>query len=232
MRVHFLIDGFNLYHSVREAESRTGGQPLRWLDQRGLCETIMRSTLGPGASLNGVECFSALARHLRAHKPDVVKRHQTYIAALEATGVRVSLATFKKKERVHPLAHFKVRLSFVRRWRRLNLNWILLWSRTHEEKETDVAVACRLLELLQLGQCDTVYVVSGDTDLAPAIKTARALFPAASVCVAFPYDRHNKALEKLATRTIKLTAHLYQAHQLPDPVVAPNGERITKPTKW
>jgi hypothetical protein len=54
VRVCFLIDGFNVYHSVRAAERRLGGEPLRWLDLPGLCSTLVRSTVGPGAELSSI----------------------------------------------------------------------------------------------------------------------------------------------------------------------------------
>ena len=69
---------------------------------------------------------------------------------------------------------------------------------THEEKETDVAIACELLRLLQTGACDCVVLVTGDTDLAPAPSTAAALFPKALVAVALPYQRFNKEFDQLA----------------------------------
>jgi hypothetical protein len=103
MRVCFLIDGFNLYHSVRAAERDLGTGPLRWLDLPALCSTLVSSAIGPGAKLSGIHYFSALAKHLEARKPDVVRRHRTYIAALEANGVEVYLANFKKKDRSETL---------------------------------------------------------------------------------------------------------------------------------
>jgi hypothetical protein len=72
MRVSFLIDGFNLYHSIRAAERVTSLRPLRWLDLHALCATLISSGLGPGARLEGVYYFSALAHHLQ--RPDVVRR--------------------------------------------------------------------------------------------------------------------------------------------------------------
>jgi uncharacterized LabA/DUF88 family protein len=46
-----------------------------------------------------------------------------------------------------------------------------------EEKETDVAMATRMLELLFLDKCDTIVLVTGDTDIVPDVKTAKSLFP-------------------------------------------------------
>jgi|GEM_PF-3926560 len=89
MRVRFLVDGLNLYHSVRSAERHLPGRALRWLDIRAMCQTLVNSSLGPGNTLQ-----------VRA-----------------------------------------VRLSFP----------------TYEEKETDVAIACKLLQLLAEGQGDGAH---------------------------------------------------------------------------
>ena len=103
---------------------------------------------------------------------------------------------------------------------------------THEEKETDVAIACKLLELLATGGCDGAVLVSGDTDIAPAIRTARALYPASQVVVAFPFHRHNRELERQATRSIKISAALYQGHQFPVEVRSSGGRVLRKPASW
>jgi len=40
----------------------------------------------------------------------------------------------------------------------------------HEEKETDVAIAVRLFESFYTDESDTVVIMSGDTDIAPAVQ--------------------------------------------------------------
>lgn len=232
MRISFLVDGFNLYHSVKAAERHLGSGPLRWLDIHRLCETLVRSAFGPGNTLESVHYFSALAKHLENKKPDVVRRHRTFIQALEGTGVEVTLANFKKKERVNALSEMRVQVQPIRRWWRIPTRKIRLSYRTHEEKETDVAIACKLLELLCQNRCDAVMVMSGDTDIAPALRTAKKLYPSALVGVAFPFHRHNQDLERVAARSVKLSAHLYQTHQFAPTVITRSGKSVNKPLSW
>lgn len=232
MRVSFVVDGFNLYHSVKAAERDLRRGPLRWLDIRALCQTLVNSVFGPGATIESVHYFSALAKHLEHKKPDVVRRHRTFIAALESTGIEVTLAKFKKKDRFNALSEFRIRFPFSRRWFRLPVRAIRLSYRTHEEKETDVAIACKLLELLCQNRCDAVVLVTGDTDIAPAIRTARLLYPNAQLVVAFPFDRHNQDLARLAPRSIKLSGQLYQQHQFPPTFTTPKGRILVKPATW
>lgn len=232
MRVCFLIDGFNLYHSVRAAERDLVTGPLRWLDLPRLCSTLVSSTIGPGAKLSGIHYFSALAKHLEARKPDVVRRHRTYIAALEANGVNVYLANFKKKDRSETLDRIRIRIQPFHRWWRLPIPWIRVAMKIHEEKQTDVAIAAKLFELLHQKKCDSAIVMSGDTDIAPAIRAARRLFSPATVGIAFPYRRHNRQLQRLATTSVKISASLYQQHQFPSQLILPGGRQINKPSVW
>ncbi|MDO8500789.1 MAG: NYN domain-containing protein [Gemmatimonadaceae bacterium] len=232
MRIRFLVDGFNLYHSVKAAERHLGAGPLRWLDIHAMCTTIVRSSFGPGYAMDGIHYFSALARHLESKKPDVVRRHLALIAALEARGVDISLADFKRKQHIKNLSEMRMQIAPFKRWLRIPARTVRLSYQTHEEKETDVAIACKLMELLALSRCDGVALVTGDTDLAPAIRTARRLYPGAEIAVVFPFHRHNRELERLATRHVKIGARQYQSHQFPASFRSASGVTITKPAEW
>ncbi len=210
-RVCFLVDGFNVYHSIREAMEAQPGASMKWLDLHALCTSYL-SAIGRDAVLERVFYFSAPAEHRLAKDPDTVNRHMTYIAALRSTGVEVVLGRFKNKQ----VWCKHCGREFIR----------------HEEKETDVAIAAKLLELCLLNACDTVVLVTGDTDLGPAVRTARRLVPAAKVWVAFPYGRHNAELKALAHGTLKIKAKRYAEHQFPNPVGLPDGKVLWKPTSW
>jgi hypothetical protein len=232
MRVRFLVDGFNLYHSVKKAEAQLGAGPLRWLDIWKLCQTIVQSSFGPGHTLAGVHYFSALATHLEPQKPDVVRRHRTFISALESTGVEVTLSSFKRKDRLKNLDEMRVQVLPFRKWITIPTRRVRLQYRTHEEKETDVAIACKLLELLGTGTCDSAMLLTGDTDIAPAIRTAQLLYPAQEVGVVFPFSRHNRDLERLVKRHVRLSPQLYASNQFPPTVPGRKGRIITKPPNW
>lgn len=210
-RTAFLIDGFNLYHSLRAASRDLAGASTRWLDLRTLCSAYLH-VIGGKAELAGVFYFSALAKHLEAINPDVTRRHRDYIACLESTGVTVELAQFKKKWIVCPAC----RTTITR----------------HEEKETDVAIATKLLELFSLDQCDTAVLVTGDSDVAPAVRTAQRLFPAKTVCCCFPYRRESLELKAIAHKCFRIAREQYLRHQFPDPVRLSGGRRIPKPPTW
>ena len=210
-RTAFLIDGFNLYHSLREASRDMGGVSTRWLDLRALCRSFLYQ-IGGNAQLAGVFYFSALARHLEAIKPDVTVRHLAYIECLRATGVEVELAQFKEKWITCPHCH-----AVITR---------------HEEKETDVAIAIKLMELSWRDQCDSVVVMSGDSDLAPALRAVQRQFLSRSIYCCFPYRRGSFELRGLAKRCFKVKKERYAKLQLPDPVVLADGRLVAKPVGW
>ncbi|MBC7544118.1 MAG: NYN domain-containing protein [Candidatus Sericytochromatia bacterium] len=209
-RVRFIVDGFNLYHSIREAELHAG-RGLRWLDIDSLCRSMLH-LIGDGAESAGIDYFSALAKHREGIRPGTTARHLSYIDALRASKVAAYLGHFKGK----PDECQKCGVRFIR----------------HEEKETDVAVACRLIELFVSDKCETAVLISGDSDMAPAIRATRRLYPGAKVIVMFPFDRRSKELADLADRSYKISLEQYQRHQFPDEVSTTGGRTVKKPERW
>ena len=209
-RTEFIIDGFNLYHSLREAARLSGGRGTKWLNARGLCESYLQ-LVGSNASIEAVYYFSALATHLEATDPGITRRHRSLLDCLRSTGVQIELSRFKPKTiRCEHCGHTITR---------------------HEEKETDVAIAARLLESFHSDECDTVIIVSGDSDLAPAVRTAQKLFPEKTIGFAFPYRRKSNELAQLAPLSFKINRKQYLKHQFPETVEIP-GTTIQKPLDW
>ncbi len=210
-RVAFLVDGFNLYHSLREAQRMLAGQGTRWLDLRSLCASYLPH-VGSSARLGPIHNFSALAWHLEHSKPGVTKRHQDYIVCLRETGVIAELASFKRKDGYCRNCGVKIT--------------------RHEEKESDVAIAVRLLDLLHRDLCDCTVLVTGDSDIVPAVRCARALFPASAVYACFPFNRQSLELKTVVNGAFQITKAAYARHQLPSPFRAADGTAIGKPEGW
>jgi len=188
-----------------------GGVATKWLDIHSLCASFL-PLLGKKARIENIYYFSALAHHLSAVDPGKVLRHETYIKCLESKGIIKVLGRFKGKT---------IRCGAC--GARLNRN---------EEKETDVAIATRLLEILITESSDTVLLVTGDTDLAPAVRTARTLFPSKKIGFLFPYRRKNRELANLAELSFQIKKKKYALHQFPDPFMMPDGKIIKKPAAW
>jgi len=213
-RVSFIVDGFNLYHSVRDAEKKDR-KPTKWLNVSELCKSYLH-LIGQGVNekveLNLIYYFSALATHIEKQDPNVTKRHKALLACLKDTGVIVELSRFKRKS---------VKCSLCQR----------VFTK-YEEKETDVSLAIKLLEIFFLDECDTVVLMTGDTDVAPAVRTAKRLFPQKHIFFAFPYKRKNKELDQIASGSFNIKSPQYGKYQFSDPYRLTDGTLIHKPSSW
>jgi uncharacterized LabA/DUF88 family protein len=209
-RTTFLVDGFNLYHSVVDASNDIGGASTKWLNIRSLCESYLH-IFGRDNKFERLYYFSALATHMNQKDPSTVSRHEGFIDCLKSTGAIIELSTFKQK--------------FV--WCSNCHRYIL----HHEEKETDVSLSVKLIELFWHDECDTAILLTGDTDIAPAIRFVKAYFPQKTVGFLFPYKRKNKELRQLALGC-KISSQQYLKHQFPNPVTLPDGSLRFKPAGW
>jgi len=205
-RLTFLIDGFNLYHSLVYASELMGGAQTKWLNVHSLCNSYLPSF---GGQFGEIYYFSALALHRRGAS---VQRHQVIIDCLADRGVRIELSRFKPKD------------VWCKRCTRPFIKY--------EEKETDVAIGVKLIELFHLGLCDSVAIISGDSDLVPAIETSKRLFPRNPVYCIFPFGTKTQELKALADKAIKIKKERYIQHQFPDQVRLSDGTFRQKPENW
>ena len=190
----------------------------KWLDISSLCHSLLHKV--GNADLEAIYYFSAYAFHL--NDPSVIARHMGYMKCLEDTSIVKNIAEFKKKE---------VRCTLFPQNTNTcaNCNGVFL---KHEEKETDVAIACKLLELLIRDEADCVVLVTGDTDLIPAIKLAHREYPIKEVLFAFPFLRGNAQLKQLCPNSFKLNPKDYGNHQLQNPHQMADGTLLEKPLTW
>lgn len=176
-----------------------------------MCASYLHA-IGNNAQLVGVYHFTAIAKHLLAFDPGIERRHRAYIDCLRDTGVAVEIARFKKKKILCPHCNRN-----ITRW---------------EEKETDVAIGCKLLDICYRDLCDTIIIVSGDTDIVPAVRAAQQMFPSKRIGFLLPYKRHNNELINLTPIHFLIGQATYGRFQFPDPYVTSNGRRIAKPPDW
>jgi uncharacterized LabA/DUF88 family protein len=210
-RTTFLVDGFNLYHSLRTAQDELGGMSTKWLNLRSLLSSYL-PIIGKEAVIEDIYYFSAFAGHMDARRPGVTDRHRLYLACLASTGVIPIMGRFKSKT----VWCYNCKES----------------TPHYEEKETDVAISVKLIELLHRDRADTVMLVTGDTDVGPAVRTAMDLFPTKQIGFAFPYRRINRELERLVSMHFYIRKTRYAAHQFADPCTLPNGRVVSKPAGW
>ena len=140
-------------------------------------------------------------------------RHRAYVAALEATGVECVLGRFKYSDV---------------RCRNCGSQW-----RSYEEKETDLNIGIRIVRDAFHDVFDVYYLVSADTDLAPAIRMLKTEFPGREfVSVATPRRPHSSEFLRLADRTFKITNNALSKCLLPAELAGKDGKMIVRPAQY
>jgi uncharacterized LabA/DUF88 family protein len=135
---------------------------LKWLNLRALCQHFAPQ---PQFQLDTIYYFSAYATwRVRPYR-----RHREYVTALRAVGVTPILGRFKIKNR---------------ECRRCGTSW-----QDHEEKETDVNIALRLLLGAVKNEYDRALLISGDSDLAPAVRAVKKECPSKNIRIIAPVNR-------------------------------------------
>lgn len=193
------IDGFNLYHAIRDLNEPA----LKWLDLWKLSESLKRDY----QTLEAVKYFTAHA----TWRPGALRRHYSYIEALEAQGVQTILGRFKEKTL---RCQATCREPYV----------------THEEKETDVSIGAHLVADALCDRFDTAMVISADTDLNVAIKLARSSAPDKRILLVSPPGRFGRNRE--VPPAFQITRGKVRAALLPDVIHSTLGKVIRRPDHY
>jgi len=212
-RVVAYIDGYNLYHGIVDMTRDESGKPgprlsyLKWLDLRSLVEAFIPKSR---EELVKTYYFSAYA----TWKPKSLIRHRAYVAALESTGVEVVMGKFKEKS----VTCYKCNAKFT----------------THEEKETDVNLALRLLHDAVDNSFDRAIIITGDSDLKPAALEAKAHNPNLVITVLLPSKRLNKALDLVSVcdGAQKFNIRHMEKSLFPEAITTADGKTIKRPAEY
>jgi uncharacterized LabA/DUF88 family protein len=100
------------------------------------------------------------------------------------------------------------------------------------EKETDVNIAIELLTDAIMDQYDTAIIISGDSDLVPAIKRSKYLFEKKRFIIAFPPGRVSSALKKEADGYFSISESKLRKSRFLDMIKKEDGYIIHKPDLW
>jgi hypothetical protein len=147
--------------------------------------------------------------------PDGLARQRAYLAALKAhcTTVEIVLGRYQTKRMT---------------CRQCGSAWT-----SYEEKETDVNIAVALVADAAAAASDIALIVSADSDLCPAIRTARAINPRRRMIAAFPPRRSSFEIRSLIRKPFTLAAADIRNSLLPEVVTDPaTGHVHKRPGKW
>lgn len=200
------IDGFNLYYGALR------GSPHKWLD----IERYFRLLLS-GQDIQKIRYFTARVAGPSAHDQDA------YLRALATLPlVDVIFGQFKRKQ--IECLHSGCSMPRPR------------WFSSYEEKRTDVNIALWMLHDAHTDACDRLILVTGDSDLVPAITMVKDHCPNKIVSVYIPSRSVIRGaaveLRSAADKDKTLPLNILPAAQFPAEITAGAGVVIKKPADW
>lgn len=197
------VDGFNLYYGLRDKYRRR----YLWLDLEHLVQRLR-----PNDRITAIRYFTALVRD----QPVSLARQQTYLHALTAhSGRTVEIV----------LGRYQTKTVACRQCGDV-------WT-TYEEKETDVNIAVSLVADAAAAASDIALIISADSDLCPAIRTARSLNLGRRMIAVFPPQRSSFEIRSLIPGAFTVAAADLRNSLLPDMVGdAATGAVYKRPGTW
>jgi len=213
----FFIDGFNLYHSL---DKQSNLRKYKWLNLWRFSELFLL----PNEELADVYYFTAYTDW----NPERKKRHQTYVFMNESVGCKVVLGKFLKKDRT----------SMVKcgaPCRGGSEEFCKKKYTAHEEKMTDVNIAVNIVKAAAMQKYESIYLLSGDNDLRPALETAREIFSPLRIRVVLPINAQAKTLmdfcEEHGFKYIRIKQKALSDAQFSDPFIV-GDTPYHKPAHW
>ncbi|MFZ0640654.1 MAG: NYN domain-containing protein [Candidatus Acidiferrales bacterium] len=179
-------------------------RPYKWLNLRKLASLYVHGQ----DTLEAVLYFTTLATW------DMAKavRHKLYIRALENEGLTIVYGEFKRKQK-----HCKLCQKDF-------------WS--FEEKQTDVNIALSLFQFAVADRYDKAVIISGDTDLLPAVKAVRATFPGRQIGIVIPIGRASEDFKKQADFHYKMREHHLASSRFSDVITLKDKTLLSCPETW
>ena len=177
-----------------------------WLDLEHLVQRLR-----PNDHIVAVRYFTALVRD----EPGALARQRTYLGALGAHCGVVEII----------LGRYQTKTMVCRQCGNV-------WT-SYEEKETDVNIAVSFVADAAAAASDIALIISADSDLCPAIRTARFLNPGRAMIAAFPPRRSSFELRSLIPGAFTIAAADLRNSLLPEIVSDGATSRVHKrPGKW
>jgi len=181
-RVAVYVDGFNMYHALNDL----GRPDFKWLNLMKLSSLLVQKN---SQKIVRVYYFTATPDHFQ-NSPAVSKllRHRQYTAALEAKGV------------ICRFGHFASRTQSFADGRRFKAT-----IRSHEEKQSDVALGLQVVHDAYEDLFDKAIIVCLDTDQLPTFELLKARFPGKrAYCAAPPGRAHPNVLQQAAAGILSI----------------------------
>jgi hypothetical protein len=189
-----------------KAEPNAAYYHLMWLDIQGLSASLLL----PSQQLVGVKYFTSPISSNKGKQ----ERQNRYLDALRTRPlVEIVFGRFQpdRKECAkcgHPGYH-------------------------PQEKKTDVNIAVNLICDALEDRYDTAILITGDSDLVPAVEAVRKLTPQKRIVIAFPPNRRSDELATISGGTpIRIWEPLLRKNRLLDPIKRDGLPDVVCPDKY
>ncbi len=209
------IDGFNLYFGMRWEATKRGSKSepdpawyrYMWLDLQAMCRRMLTNR----QELVAIKYFTAPITGSKGKQ----ERQNAYLDALRTLPlVEIVFGRFEPNRNEcdrcgHPAYH-------------------------PQEKKTDVNIATALICDALDNKYDTAILVTGDSDIVPALEAVKRLKPEKRLVAAFPPNRYSKELED-ATHVkppIRIWEPLLRKSRLPDVIKRQGLPDVVCPHKY
>lgn len=161
---------------------------------------------------------------------DAVKRHNKHITALESQGIKIVKGYFSRKRKLCRVkgCNFKGNKYFDVR----------------EEKQTDVNISLSLIKDAYLRKYDRCFLMSGDNDFAPVLRTIKNLFNIDPFLITPPYEHKVVKLKPIKDlksacfdkkrqkfNVINLEFNNFIGHSFPERIYDSSGKLIVEMPK-
>ena len=203
------VDAFNLYYGVLKDTPSS-----KWLNLQSFFDELRLND-----EIIGIHYFTAIVDEAKATST-TRDRQRRYLKALASLD-RVTITRGKYQSR---------EVSCRARCRERYM--------VPEEKKTDVNIAVRMISDALDGAAQRLILVSGDSDLEPAVAWIKRRFPQMKLSVYIPqlptqsHQRRNDAYRQMGVDARVLPTDRLSAHQFPARIILPDGSTVERPAEW
>ena len=185
-------------------EENTSYHKYKWLN----LEKFSKCFIEPRDTVAEILFFTSFV----TWNPLKLARHKTYVSALRSVNVKIVLGAFRRVDQTCRLCHMSYK--------------------TFREKKTDVNIAINLFQTAISDLWDKALIISGDSDLIPAIEAVKTTFPTKQIGVVIPIGRRAEELKQVTDFHRKVKEKHLQSCQFDDTINIDATNGLQRPVSW
>jgi uncharacterized LabA/DUF88 family protein len=211
-RCTIYLDAFNWYFGIFQHRPA-----WKWLNVQSFFEALRLDE-----EVVAIKFFTALVDPLLHVSPRRDRQKRYFKALGSLPKVRIIFGKYQERTVTCRAAGCPRRLEYV----------------VPEEKKTDVNIAVNLLDDALRGLTDSIVIVSGDSDLEPAVEWVRRNYPRIKITVYIPVlgdeDRQRRSdnYYRMGVTCKPLPLTDIPRHLLPADVTIGENQAISRPAEW